>query len=74
MGSKFLSEGNHATDFLALKSPWSSSGFEPANLGYNGKHVTTRQPRETVNIKKVADTIRELLKILKRMFLIPSMI
>jgi hypothetical protein len=24
--------------FIALKNPSSSAGFQPANLGYNGKH------------------------------------
>jgi hypothetical protein len=24
--------------FIAIKNPSSSAGFEPANLGYNGKH------------------------------------
>jgi hypothetical protein len=25
--------------FIAVKNPSSSTGFEPANLGYNGKHA-----------------------------------
>jgi hypothetical protein len=32
---KFFS---HATDFITLQKPLSSAGFEPANLGSNGKH------------------------------------
>jgi hypothetical protein len=31
-----------------LKYPSSSAGFEPANLGSNDKHVTTRPPRVTI--------------------------
>jgi hypothetical protein len=38
------SEGSLATDFVALKNPSSSAGFEPENLESNGKyanHYTT---------------------------------
>jgi hypothetical protein len=28
--------------FIDLKNPSPSAGFEPANLGSNGNHVTTR--------------------------------
>jgi hypothetical protein len=31
-------------DFIALKSPSSSVGFEAANLGYNGKHAKDYTP------------------------------
>jgi hypothetical protein len=34
----FLSKESHATDFIALKNPLFSAGFEPTNLRYNGKH------------------------------------
>jgi hypothetical protein len=40
----FPFEGSHATDFIAIKSPSSSAGYEPANLGSSGKqanHYTT---------------------------------
>jgi hypothetical protein len=33
--------------FITLENPSSSAGFEPANLGSSGKHVTTRPPRAT---------------------------
>jgi hypothetical protein len=39
--------------FIALKNPSSSSGFEPANLGPNGRHATTRASRATVNACKL---------------------
>ena len=31
--------------FTSLKSPSTSAGFEPANLGSRGEHVTLRPPR-----------------------------
>ena len=31
--------------FMSWKNPSTSPGFEPANLGSWGEHVTTRQPR-----------------------------
>jgi hypothetical protein len=38
----FLSERSRATDFLSLKNPSSSAGFEPANLGFKyDNHRTT---------------------------------
>jgi hypothetical protein len=33
--------GSCAADFIALKDFISSAGFEPANLGSNGKHAIT---------------------------------
>jgi hypothetical protein len=33
--------------FITLKNASSSAGFEPANLGRSGKHVTTRLSRAT---------------------------
>ena len=36
------SEGRSADDFLALKNPTASAGFEPANLGTKGQHATSR--------------------------------
>jgi hypothetical protein len=35
---QFLSKGSRTTDFIALENPLPSAGFEPANLGSNGKH------------------------------------
>ena len=34
-----------AEDFLALKNPTASAGFEPANLGTKGQHATFRPPK-----------------------------
>jgi hypothetical protein len=34
----FPSEGSRATDFVAIKNPSSSAGFQPANFGSSGKH------------------------------------
>jgi hypothetical protein len=34
----FPSEGSLAADFIALKNPSLSAGFESANHGSNGKH------------------------------------
>jgi hypothetical protein len=33
--------------FITLKNPSSLDGFEPANLGSNGKNTTTRKLRVT---------------------------
>ena len=41
----FPSEGRLADDFFALKNPTASAGFEPANLGTKGQHVTSRLPK-----------------------------
>ena len=38
----FPSEGRRAENFLALKNPTASAGFEPANLGNKGHHATSR--------------------------------
>jgi hypothetical protein len=35
----FPSEGRRAVDFMALKNPSPSAGFEPANLESNFKHA-----------------------------------
>jgi hypothetical protein len=39
------SEGRRAEDFLALKNPTASAGFEPATLGSKGQHATSRPPK-----------------------------
>ena len=41
----FPSEGRRAEDFLTLKNPTASAGFEPANLGTKGQHTTSRPPK-----------------------------
>ena len=41
----FPSEGRRAEDFVALKNPTASTGFEPANLGTKGQHATYRPPK-----------------------------
>jgi hypothetical protein len=48
----FPFEGSHATDFIALKNLSLSAGFEPTNLGSNGKydnHYTTENDKPTVS-------------------------
>ena len=35
--------------FTSWKNPSTSVGFEPANLGSRGEHVTTRPPKPTIN-------------------------
>jgi hypothetical protein len=37
----FPSKGRHVEDFLALKTPTASAGFETANLGTRGKLSVT---------------------------------
>ena len=37
-----------AKDFLALKNPKTSAGFEPANLGTKSQHATSRPPKPPV--------------------------
>ena len=44
----FPSEGRCAEDFFALKNPTASEGFEPANLGTKGQHVTSRPPKQPI--------------------------
>ena len=34
-----------AEDFFALKNPTASAGFEPANLGTEDQHSTSRPPK-----------------------------
>jgi hypothetical protein len=41
----FPSEEKRAEDFFACKHPTASAGFEPANLGTKGQHVTPRPPK-----------------------------
>ena len=41
----FPSEGRRAEDFVALKNPTASAGFEPTNLGAKGQHATSRPPK-----------------------------
>jgi hypothetical protein len=41
----FPSEGRRADDFLALKNPTASAGFEHTNLGTKGQHATPRPPK-----------------------------
>jgi hypothetical protein len=43
----FPSEGSRATDLIALKNPPSSAEFQPANIGFNDKHATSRPPSVT---------------------------
>jgi hypothetical protein len=38
----FPSKGRRSEDFVALKNPMASAGFEPANLGTKGQHATSR--------------------------------
>ena len=38
-------EGRRAEDFVALKNPTASAGFEPANLGTKCQHATSRPPK-----------------------------
>jgi hypothetical protein len=39
------SEEMRVEDFLALKNPRATAGFEPANLGTKGQHATSRPPK-----------------------------
>ena len=41
----FPSEGRSAKDFFALKNPTASVRFEPANLGAEAQHATSRPPK-----------------------------
>ena len=41
----FPSEERRAEDFLALKNPKISVGFEPTKLGSKGQHATSRPPK-----------------------------
>jgi hypothetical protein len=41
----FPSEGRRAEDFFRPKNPTASAGCEPANLGTEGQHATSRQPK-----------------------------
>jgi hypothetical protein len=47
----FPSEGRRAEDFLALKNPKASAGFEPANFGSKGQHATSRPPNDVLKYK-----------------------
>ena len=38
-------KGKRVEDFLALKNPTASVGFEPANLGTTGQDDTSRPPQ-----------------------------
>jgi hypothetical protein len=44
------SERSRAADFIALKNPLSSAGFEPIDPMSNGKHATTRTLMATIVI------------------------
>jgi hypothetical protein len=44
-GFYFPSEGRRAEDFIALKNPTASAGFEPANSGTKGQHAIFRPPK-----------------------------
>ena len=46
----FPSKGRRAEDFFALKYPTASAGFEPANLGTNGQHATSRPPEAAYQV------------------------
>jgi hypothetical protein len=39
--------------FIALTNPLTLARFEPANLGFNGTHVTIRAPRQTCQFRKL---------------------
>jgi hypothetical protein len=57
------SEGRRAEDFLALKNPTASAGFEPANLGTKGQHATSRPPKplnEDINNDSRLNLITEM--------------
>ena len=41
----FPSEGRRAEDFIALKNPTASAGFESRNFGTKGQHATSRLPK-----------------------------
>jgi len=41
----FPSEGRRAEDFFRPKNPTASAGCEPANLGTQGQHATSRPPK-----------------------------
>ena len=41
----FPSEGRRAEDLFALRNPTASARFEPANLGTEGQHATSRPPK-----------------------------
>jgi hypothetical protein len=43
----FPSEGRLVKDFIVLKNPSFSAGFELESVGSNGKHAATRLPRAT---------------------------
>jgi hypothetical protein len=49
-GFYFPSEGRRAEDFFALKNPKASAGFEHADLGTKGQHVTSRPPKSLITI------------------------
>ena len=57
----FSSEGRLAEDFLALKNPTASTGFEPANLGTKGQHATPRPPKKLKPIVNLTVTIKSVL-------------
>ena len=44
---KVRSGGLALRNFTSWKNPSTSAGFEPANLGSQGEHVTPRPPRPT---------------------------
>jgi hypothetical protein len=44
-GFTSLLKGKCAEDFFTLKNLMASAGFEPANLGSKGQHVTSRPPQ-----------------------------
>jgi hypothetical protein len=48
-GLSFPSEKGMLRIFIALKKPSSSAGFEPTNVGSNGKHAI-HYSTETTNI------------------------
>ena len=49
----FPSEGRRAEDFFTLKNPTASARFEPANLGTEGQHATSRPPKTILSYKQV---------------------
>ena len=46
----FPSEGRRAEDFLVLKNPTTSVGFEPSHLGTKGQHATSRPPNALAHL------------------------
>jgi hypothetical protein len=65
----FPSEERRAVDFVALKNPTASAGFEPANLGTKGQHATSRPPKPIAEnrVKEIKQYQEKWLQHLQRM-------